>query len=229
MDWGFRSLSKSTKRIVVSFFVILVPDGSDKFSLSTLWQYTAGLPPLSQPPKLLMAIRSSSGFSHLRLGVFHISLRTHNPQHAQMRGWKKRKTNNNGLGLAPSARREKSLKLSSHSVLLWANASVYSSEIPTKPQRNADSSSHVGQPGLESPHPSSPLLSPAKCPVLFCWLVCSVYFSWLTPSADWLILLTVGPFFPRPLSDKEILWLAPTPTETNSTQRVTTLEFIYPH
>ena len=53
-----------------------------------LWQYTAGRPPLSQPSKLFMAIRSSSGFSHLRPGVFHISLRTHNPQ---PRGWKKKK------------------------------------------------------------------------------------------------------------------------------------------
>ena len=37
-----------------------------------------------------MAIRSSSGFSHLWPGVFHISLRTHKTQHTQLRGWKKR-------------------------------------------------------------------------------------------------------------------------------------------
>ena len=51
-----------------------------------MWQYIAGRPPLSQPPKLLMAIRSSSGFSRLRPGVFQISFRTHKTQHTQPRG-----------------------------------------------------------------------------------------------------------------------------------------------
>ena len=69
-----------------------------------MWQYTAGWPPLYQHPKPLMGIRSSSGFFYLRPGVFHISLRTHKTQHTQPRGWKKR-TNNRGLGLAPSAKR----------------------------------------------------------------------------------------------------------------------------
>ena len=45
----------------------------------------AGRSPLSQPPKLLMTIRSSSGFSYLRPGVFHISLRIHKT-HPQLRG-----------------------------------------------------------------------------------------------------------------------------------------------
>ena len=48
-------------------------------------------PPLSQPPKPLITIRSFSVFSHPRPGVFHISLRTHKTQHTQPRGWKKRK------------------------------------------------------------------------------------------------------------------------------------------
>ena len=79
-------------------------------------------------------------------------------------------------------------------------------EIPTKP------SSHVGQPGLESPHPSSYLLSladcpglppsldcrppalasvgcPVLCPGLFCFFLCSASFSDLVSR----------PFFPRPL------------------------------
>ena len=41
--------------------------------------------PLSQPPKPLIAIRSSSGFSDLRPGVFHISLRTHKKRYGQPR------------------------------------------------------------------------------------------------------------------------------------------------
>ena len=62
------------------------------------WQYTVGRPPLSQPPKPLIAIRSSSGFSHLWLGVFHISLQTHKTQYTQPRGWKKREQTNMDLG-----------------------------------------------------------------------------------------------------------------------------------
>ena len=75
-----------------------------------LWQYTAGRSPLSQPPKPLVAIRSSCGFSYLRPGVFHISLRTHKTQYTQPRRWKKE--NKHGLGLAPSIRREKFVILS---------------------------------------------------------------------------------------------------------------------
>ena len=41
------------------------------------WQYTAGRSPQYQPPKPLIIIWSSSGFSHLQPGVFHISLRSH--------------------------------------------------------------------------------------------------------------------------------------------------------
>ena len=93
-------------------------------------------------------------------------------------GWKKRRTNSHGLGLAPRARLEKSVILSLHYVLLWAKASAYSSEIPTKP---------LGM-----------LIA------LFCWLLYSTSsldcrfpptfvdclvlptdsFSWLPPSAD---------------------------------------------
>ena len=72
---------------------------------------SSGRPPQSQPPKPLMAIRLSSGFSHLQPGVFHISLQTHKTQHTYSRGWKKRRTNNHGLGLTPSPRRESFLPL----------------------------------------------------------------------------------------------------------------------
>ena len=67
--------------------------------------------PQSQHPKPRMAIRSSSVFSHLRPRVFHISFQTHKAQHTESRGWKKRRTNNHGLGFAPSARREKFMTL----------------------------------------------------------------------------------------------------------------------
>ena len=64
--------------------------------------------PLAGPHNLtllnqLIAIRSSSGFSHLRPGAFHIALQTHK---TQPRGLKKRRTKYR-LGFAPSARREK--------------------------------------------------------------------------------------------------------------------------
>ena len=58
-----------------------------------------------------MAIWSSSGFSHLRPGASHIALQTHKTRHTKPRGWKKRRTNKHGLGLAPSIRREKLLTL----------------------------------------------------------------------------------------------------------------------
>ena len=53
----------------------------------------------------------------------------YNTQSTQPRGWTKRRTNNHALGLTPSARREKSMTIL---CILWTNASVYSSETPTK-------------------------------------------------------------------------------------------------
>ena len=71
--------------------------------------------------KHLMAIQSSSGFSHLQPRVFHIALQTHKTQHTQPRGWKKRRTNKHGLGSAPSTRREKFVTLlCGFCGLLWA-------------------------------------------------------------------------------------------------------------
>ena len=66
----------------------------------------AGQSPLSQPPKPLMAIRSSRGLSHLRPEVFHISLQYTLDTACTIERWKKRRTNKHGLGLVPSARRE---------------------------------------------------------------------------------------------------------------------------
>ena len=92
-----------------------------------MWQYTP--PHYLNQPNYLSPLESSSGFSHLRPGVFHISLPTHKIHNRE--GGRKRRTNKHGLGLAPSVRREKSLTFL---CILWANTSVYSSETPTKPR-----------------------------------------------------------------------------------------------
>ena len=80
-----------------------------------------------------MAIRSSSGFSHLRPRAFHIAIQTHKTQHTQPRTWKKRRTNKHGLGLAPSARKEMFVTLLCGFSVHLAIASVYPSEISTQP------------------------------------------------------------------------------------------------
>ena len=141
-----------------------------------------------------------------------------------------RKEKKHGLGLAPNARKgevcDTFMLLSVH---LQAIASVYSSEIPTKSPGMLTHLLTLAIPACGSTHLSSRLLSPADCLVLttslFCLLLCSA----------------LGPSFPRPLpvsceiscasplcvfrakTDKRILWLAPTPThtETNATHRVT--------
>ena len=96
-----------------------------------------------------------------------------------------------------------------------------------KVTRNADLSSHDGQPGLWV-HTSKQSASPD-----FYWLPCSVNFSVLPPSLDWLLLLILGPSFRRPLqvsweisrasplcgfrtkTDKGIFWLALTHIHEN--------------
>ena len=71
----------------------------------------AGRPPISQPPKALMAIRSSRGFSHLRPEVFHISLPTQNTTYTT-EGVEEKITKKHELGVAPSAKRGKFVTLS---------------------------------------------------------------------------------------------------------------------
>ena len=114
-----------------------------------------------------------------------------------------------------------------------------------KVTRNADSSSHVGQPGLEFTHPSSHLVSPAEFPVLPPSLDCrlspiSVDYPVLCPGLFCQLLLTLWPSFPRPLrvsweisracplcgfsakTYKGIFWLALTHTyTTNAQHRIT--------
>ena len=114
---------------------------------------TVPIYPLACPHDLnllnqLMAIRSSIGFSHLQPGAFQIALQTHKTQHTQPRGWKKRRINKHGLGLAPSARRE---KFGHFSVAFCASVGYckrVSEQNSHTATRNTDSSSHIGQPSL---------------------------------------------------------------------------------
>ena len=209
-----------------------------------MWQYTAGRPPLSQLPKPHIAIRLSSGFSHFRPGVFHISLQKHKTKHTQKERVEEKRTNKHGLRLAPSA------SLWHFSVSLRAstgNRRRVFERNSHKITRNADSSSHVCHPDLSAPVLAVTfLLLTIGFPrllstVLFCRLVCSLPWFLLLSSLEWLLLLTLGSSFPRPLpvsleiwrtnplcgfcakTDKSILWLVPTPThrETNAAHRVT--------
>ena len=110
-------------------------------------------------------------------------------------GGRKVQTNRHGFGSAPSARRgEVYVILLVHSVFLWANASLYSSENSHKATSNADLNSRVGQPCIcRSTGPSSHLSD-------FCWLVSPLpcfhlllsLLSFLQcPSLDWPLMLTV--------------------------------------
>ena len=87
--------------------------------------------------------------------------------------------------------------------------------------RNADSSSHIGQPRSQCTGSSS-------CSLLLTALLSSVHFCWVSE------LPSLVPFRSHRKShaqallcgfhaktDKRILWLAPTPRETNATHRVT--------
>ena len=120
--------------------------------------------------------------------------------------------------------------------------------------RNADSSSRVGQPGicrstgpysrlsdfcwLVSSLPDSYLLTDLLLTALSCWLISSAPFSWLlllfsgtfhslTPPVSWEISRTSPLCGFRAKTDKGILWLAPTPTETNVNHRVTEMWCVY--
>ena len=115
-----------------------------------------------------MAIRSSSSFSHLQPGVFHISLRTHKTQHTQPRGWKNREQTRTWV----SSKRRKGAVC--YTFPAFCASVSYRERVfernSHKAHRNADSSPHVGQPGLwvHRPSSSSLLLSSVVCFLLFC-------------------------------------------------------------
>ena len=143
-------------------------------------------------------------------------------------GGRKEQTNKHGLGSAPSKRRgEVYVTLFVHSVFLWVNTSVYSSENSHKATSNADLNSLVGPPGIcGSIGPSN-----------FCWLASALTDSHLLgPPADSLFLSDLPSLvLPdsreiscsvplcrfRAKTDKEVLWLAPPHRETDATHSVT--------
>ena len=112
-------------------------------------------------------------------------------------GGKKEQTNIYGLGSAPSARSgEVYVTFYVHSVFLWTNASVYSSENSYKATSNADLTSRVGPPSIcRSTSPSSRFAfltsvdwSPLCLTLIsltdrFYRLVFSAPFCWLSPGA----------------------------------------------
>ena len=170
---------------------------------------TVPIPSADRPP--LSQIRLSGGFSHLWPGPLHISLRTHK---TQPRGWKKRTNEQTQTWFSSKRKKGNSVTLF---CILWANVSVYSSEIPTKVTSHAD----------------------------FCWLCPSLDCSLKLTDRFCSPLLTAFfclfsdlPFLVLPVSweiscsgplcrfcakaDKEILWLAPTHT-LNAQHHVTLL------
>ena len=191
-----------------------------------------------------MAIRSSSGFSHLR--PQNITYTTERVE--------EKRPNKHRLKLASSARREKFVTLLCSSLCIcrlsrgwWlcGNFALFERN-SHKVTRNADSSSHVGQPGvwIHTPSSCSILLT-----ALFCWLLSSAFFSILLWSLDcrlppdtfssfsWLVLSLQLWDLPslvlfrsrrksraqtlfcgfRAKTDKGIFWLALTHTHTHTT------------
>ena len=112
-----------------------------------------------------MAIRSSSGFSHLWPGVRQFSSWTHKTQHIQLREWRKREQSQTWV----SYKRKKGevcdafVQLSVH---LWTIVSMYSSEIPTKPQGMLTNPLMLVNMASGPTGSSSCLLSPVDCPIL---------------------------------------------------------------
>ena len=162
-----------------------------------MWQYTAGRPLLSQPTKLLMAIRIVKWFfSSLARGISHSFTNTQNTQPREQ----------SRLVLAPSAKREESGTL----LCILCFCGLTRAKLP-QATSNADLSSRVGQPGIcKSTGLSSRLFD-------FCWLVSSALLSSLDwPSLDCSLLQTVpGTFLPSSsfvlvgdLARKPFVWVS---------------------
>ena len=132
-----------------------------------------------------MAIRSSSGFSHLWPGVFHISLKTHQTQQTNTRVEEKR-TNKHELGLAPSARREKFVTLFQSFLCIYElSQACIRVKFPQSPQERWL---------ILSCCPTQPLV-PQDPAVSFPWLLLTDFFCWLPCSVlgpSFLFLLPVS-------------------------------------
>ena len=131
---------------------------------------------------------------------------------------------------------------------MWANASVYSSKSSQKATNNADLNSPVGQHGiywskslsnhlsdfcwLDSSLPESHLLTDMSwwlvfsapfCWLTFSWLLYSVYCPSLFHLVSWEISRASPLWEFRTKTDERILWLTPTPTETDAIHSVTSV------
>ena len=170
---------------------------------------------------------SSSGFSHIWPRVFHISF------YVQSITERVEVKNKHGLRSALSAIREGVYVTHFvHSVFLWANTNVYSSENSHKATSDADLTSRVGQQVQAAEFPTSVDSLPdphlPDCPVLstgaFCSTLLIVFFCLLSDLSSLVLpvsweILRAGPlcgFCAQ--TDKGILWLAPTPTPTPTQQ-----------
>ena len=130
-----------------------------------------------------MAIWLFSDFSHLRPGPFYIALQAHNIHNRV----EERRTNKHGLGLAPSARREKFVTLLCSLQCIWLSRAKFL---------------HSHQEcWLILMHWLTWLLSPQvpipRLAVVFLWSSPSPDFCWLLSPVDCILLFTAqGPCFP---------------------------------
>ena len=135
--------------------------------------------------RLVVSFISGKGISHFFTDILNTTSTTERVE--------EKRTNKHGLGLAPSARREKFMILSQHSMHLWPIAIVYSSEIPTKSPGMLTHPLTLANQASKSTGPSSHLLSLAGCPVLSTSLFCRLPWSADSSGLFWDLV------FPRPL------------------------------
>ena len=134
-------------------------------------------------------------------------------KHTQPRGWEKR-TNNHGLGLTPSARREKFVTLLCSFLCICGLSRVCIWAKFPQAIRITDSSFHIGQPGLWI------LLS--SLVAFFCWLPFSVLPWDLAFPHPLLVcwgILCTSPLCGFHTKTDKVSSDWPTPTQTNATYR----------
>ena len=155
----------------------------------------AGRPTISTSLNHSWPSESSSGFSHLLPGLFHIPLQI---RKAQLRGWEKRTNEQTRTWVGSKCKRGRSVTLL---CILWANASVYTSENSNKATSNANSSSHVGYSSICGS------TGPSSCLSDFCWLASTLPHSHLFTDLFWR-LVSAAPF-----SWLSFSWLTSPPTD----------------
>ena len=166
-----------------------------------MWQYTAGRPPLSQPSNYSWPSESSSGFSHLWPGVFHIFLPTHK---TQLRGWKKKKNKQSRVWVSSKRKKE---EVCDTFLVFCASVSQRERVLERNSPQNHEECWLILSHWPIQPEStgSSCSLSRPSASLDFCRLVCFVRFSWQTPSLQLWDLPS-----PRPLLvSREILPVSP--------------------